>query len=160
MRNFFILLFFGILIYSCQSNVILSETKTLKNGWTKNNPIEFTFTQPDSLQTYQIYLLIKNTNAYKYNNLFLIVSMEFPHGKTITDTLEYRMANPDGTWLGTGLGDAKENKLWYKENIRFPEKGNYKLIIQQAVRNNGEVNGVTNLEGIIDVGYSIEKSNQ
>ena len=159
MRNFFILLFFGSLFYSCQSNIILSETKTLKNGWAKNNPIEFTFTQPDSLQTYQIYLLVKNTNAYKYNNLFLIVSMEFPHGKTITDTLEYRMANPDGTWLGTGLGAAKENKLWYKENVRFPEKGNYKLIIQQAVRNNGEVDGVTNLEGIIDVGYSIEKLN-
>jgi hypothetical protein len=28
-----------------------------------------------------------------------------------------------------------------------------------AMRNNGEVEGVTNLQGITDVGYSIEKIN-
>ena len=82
--------------------------------------------------------------------------MEFPHGKVVTDTLEYKMANPDGSWLGTGFGTIKENKLWYKEGITFFEGGTYNLRITHAVRNNGEVDGVTALEGISDVGYSIE----
>lgn len=84
--------------------------------------------------------------------------MNFPHGKTITDTLEYRMANPDGSWMGQGIGDVKENKLWYKENVQFFEAGNYTVDIAQAMRNNGAVEGVTKLEGITDVGFSVEEA--
>ena len=45
---------------------------------------------------------------YKYSNLFLITEMQFPHGRTISDTLEYNMARPDGSWLGTGFGDVSK----------------------------------------------------
>lgn len=83
--------------------------------------------------------------------------MHFPHGKVVTDTLEYQMALPDGTWLGTG-GTIKENKFWYKEEISFFEEGNYSLSIRHAMRNNASVEGVTELEGITDVGISIEKA--
>jgi len=78
----------------------------------------------------------------------------------VTDTLEYRMANPDGSWLGNGIGSVKESKLWYKQNFTFTEQGSYRIRISHALRNNGEVDGVTNLEGITDVGYSIEKQGQ
>ncbi len=160
MRNFFILLLFGFILLGCNSNVVMSETVSLNNGWKKDKPVSFIIPQLDSVQKYNMYVLVRNTNEYKYNNLFLIVSMEFPHGKTITDTLEYRMARPDGTWLGTGLGNTKDNKLWYKEHVSFPEKGEYTLTIEHAVRNNGEVEGVSILEGITDVGYSIETTKQ
>src|SRR5690606_40407811 len=88
-----------------------------------------------------LFLNIRNTNEYNFNNIFLIVSMNFPHGKTVTDTLEYRMANPDGSWMGQGIGDVKENKLWYKENVQFFEAGSYTIDIAQAMRNNGDVEG-------------------
>ena len=70
------------------------------------------------------------------------------------------MSNPDGTWLGKGIGNVKENKLWYKEHVSFLEKGVYNLSITHAVRNNDNVEGVTNLEGITDVGFSIEELSQ
>ena len=82
--------------------------------------------------------------------------MNFPNGKTITDTLEYQMAKPNGELMGEGFTDVKENKLWYKEGVRFDEIGDYSIIIQHAMRNNGEVNGVDNLKGITDVGFRIE----
>ena len=86
--------------------------------------------------------------------------MNFPNGKTVADTLEYRMANPDGSWMGQGIGAVKENKLWYKENVQFFEEGAYTVHIAQAMRNNGEVEGVTKLEGITDVGISIEEASK
>jgi len=86
--------------------------------------------------------------------------MKYPHGKTVTDTLEYRMANPDGSWLGTGIGSIKENKLWYKENFSFTEDSTYRVAITHAMRNNGDVEGVSILEGITDVGFSIEEVSQ
>lgn len=84
--------------------------------------------------------------------------MEFPHGKSVVDTLEYRMSNPDGSWMGQGIGNIKESKLWYKENVRFFEEGRYTVKVAHAMRNNGEVEGVKNLEGIVDVGFTVEKS--
>ena len=55
---------------------------------------------------------------------------------------------------------SPERKLWFKEKVTFPEEGMYKLRIMQAVRNNGDVDGVTKLEGITDVGFSIEEASQ
>ena len=84
--------------------------------------------------------------------------MRYPNGKTAIDTLEYRMARPDGTWLGEGIGNLKQSKLVLKEKIQFNEEGEYRLEIGQALRNNGEVDGVMRLLGITDVGYTIEKA--
>ena len=33
--------------------------------------------------------------------------MNFPHGKTIKDTLEYQMAKPNGEFLGKGFSRCK-----------------------------------------------------
>ena len=126
--------------------------------WSSDEVVQFTIPQLDSLKSYNLFLNIRNTNDYKFNNIFLIVAMDFPHGKSVVDTLEYRMANPDGTWLGQGIGSLKENKLWYKQNIRFFEEGEYTVNINQAMRNNGAVEGVKNLEGIADVGLTVEES--
>jgi gliding motility-associated lipoprotein GldH len=83
--------------------------------------------------------------------------MNFPNSEVVSDTLQYAMAKPDGEWLGTGF-DVKESKLWYKENVKFPSSGNYKVTVQQAVRKLGNVQGDQALDGITDVGITIEKA--
>lgn len=142
--------------FSCDSNQIFDEYKSVPNEWNKDSLISFAVTPPDSTKFYNLFINVRNTNNYKFSNLFLITEMNFPHGKTIKDTLEYQMAEPNGTLMGEGFTDVKENKLWYKESVRFDELGEYNITIQHAMRNNGEVNGVDNLEGITDVGFRIE----
>ena len=158
MNNILVLLLFSVLFASCDSKTAFSETRAMDGFWGQDELVEFKIPQLDSLKKYNLFLNIRNSNEYKFNNLFLIVSMNFPHGKTVTDTLEYRMANPDGSWMGQGIGNVKENKLWYKENVSFFEDGIYSITIGQAMRNNGAVEGVTKLEGITDVGFSIEEA--
>ena len=160
MRNSIAAILFFTFLASCNSDTIVGDTRALSGTWNKDKVIEFEIPPLDSLKSHHVFLQVRNSNDYKFNNLFLIVTLDFPHGKTITDTLEYRMARADGTWLGSGIGSIKENKFWYKENVTFKEEGTYKLTIAQAVRNNGDVNGVTNLAGITDVGYSIEVANE
>jgi len=159
LRNSVLLSFlFPILVFvSCDSNQVFDAYKAVPNAWHKDSITSFKVNPPDSLNAYNLFVNIRNTNAYKYNNLFLIVEMVFPHGKTIKDTLEYRMADPSGKLLGTGLTDVKENKLWYKQQVVFKEVGEYTVNIQHAMRENGKVNGVIELEGITDVGFRIEK---
>ncbi len=154
-----VLLSLVLVSLSCDSKRIYDQYKTLPNQWHKDSIISFTITPPDSINAYNLFVNLRNTNAYKYNNLFLIVEMTFPHGKTIKDTLEYKMAAPSGKLLGTGITDTKENKLWYKEQVVFNESGAYQVNIQQAMRENGQIEGITELEGVTDVGFRIEKTN-
>ena len=156
-KLFLLFLFIGMCV-SCDSNIVVSEMKSLPGYWGQNEKLEFVIPELDSLKTYHVFFHVRNTNEYPYNNIYIIANIQFPHGKTVTDTLEYRMAAPDGSWLGTGIGEVKESKLWYKENVSFFEKGNYILTVSQAVRNNGEVSGVSQLKGITEVGYSIEEA--
>ncbi len=147
----------SLVFVSCDTNRIFDTYISVPNKWHKDSVISFEVTPLDSTNAYNLFVSLRNTNAYKYNNLFLIVEMEFPHGKTIKDTLEYKMADPTGKLLGTGLTGIKENKLWYKEQVVFKEQGNYTVNIQHAMRENGKVNGVVELEGITDIGFRIEK---
>lgn len=146
-----------LILAGCTSNEFYSEYKALPDHWPLEETLEFNLPALDSINSYHLFFNVRNTNAFKYNNLFLIAGIEFPNGKTIVDTLEYQMANPDGTWLGTG-NRVKDNKLWYKENIRFFEEGTYKITLRHAMRNNASIMGVSKLEGITDVGIIVEKS--
>lgn len=143
---------------ACDSNQVFDEYRSVSNSWHKDAVMEFTIKPIDSVTPYNLFVNLRNDSNYKYSNLFLIVEMDFPNGKITKDTLEYEMTKPDGTFLGTGFSDVKENKLWYKENLVFKEQGDYLIKIQHAMRENGKTQGVLELEGITDVGFRIEKT--
>lgn len=104
-----------------------------------------------------MFINIRNNAAYSFSNLFLITALEFPNGKKIIDTLEYEMTDVSGAFLGKGFTDIKENKLFYKESVVFPMSGDYLLTISQAMRKSNATEGMKMLNGIIDVGFRIEK---
>ena len=156
-----ILLFFSLLLLaSCDSKSVYDSYTSLPNEWHKDSVAHFYFRAPDTLNNYNLYVNLRNTNDYKFSNLFLIVQLNYPNGKAIIDTLEYKMAAPNGKLLGAGFTDIKENRLWYRGYnlpFRFKENGSYSIDIQHAMRYNGDVNGVENLEGITDIGFSVEQ---
>jgi len=143
-------------LFSCDEKRVFDEYISIGSAWKKDSIVSFSFKQKDTLKRYNLFVNIRNNDDYKFSNLFLIVAMEQPNGFTKVDTLEYQMANPDGTLLGDGFSDIKENKLFYKERITFPQKGDYKVIIQQAVRQTGKIPGVAALDGVTEVGFRIE----
>lgn len=150
-----------VVTVSCDTNRLFDEYRSVPDEWDKDNVVTFIVTPPDSINAYNLFVNLRNTEAYKYSNLFLIVELNYPNGKAQKDTLEYKMANSDGTFLGTGFSDIKENKLWYKgydEPFVFNEAGEYTINIQHAMRKNGSVDGIDKLEGITDVGFRIEHS--
>lgn len=148
----------AMLLASCDSNSEFDNYITLpKSAWNKKNTIQFTFPINDSIGKKNLFINLRNNKDYAYSNLFLITQMDFPDGQIIIDTLEYDMADVTGKFLGQGFTDIKENKLFYKENITFPRKGEYTFKVRQAMRKNGEIEGIEELEGITHVGFRIEK---
>lgn len=154
-KNSALFLLVAILFFSCDKKRVFDEYKSVGNAWHKDSIVTFNLPELDSTKRYNLFINLRDNNNYKYNNLFLIVSLELPNGFTKVDTLEYQMANPDGTLLGDGFSDIKESKLFYKENVKF--RGKYKVHIKQAVRETGKIPGVTALEGITQVGFRLEK---
>ncbi|NRB84390.1 MAG: gliding motility lipoprotein GldH [Winogradskyella sp.] len=153
-------LFFSLfLVISCDSKAVFDEYKSVPNQWHKDSVASFNFKAPDTTNSYNLYVNLRNTNDYKFSNLFLIVELNYPNGKAFKDTLEYKMAAPNGELLGSGFTDVKENKLWYRgynSPFKFAESGDYKVDIQHAMRKNGDVDGVEILEGITDIGFRVE----
>lgn len=154
--NFLLILTLLLALTSCTKKSVFNEYQSLGESWDKDSIVSFSFEQKDTLKPYNLFINVRNNKNYEFNNLFLIVAMEQPDKKTIIDTFEYQMTNSDGSFLGTGFSDLKENKLFYKEKTKFKNSGTYNVFIQQAVRRTGKVVGEKALEGITDVGFSIE----
>jgi len=153
-------IFLFLCTVSCETGLEYSEYKSIDNHvWNKDELVAFSLPVMDTLEPYNIFINIRNTSSFAYSNLFLIASITDPEGGVVKDTLEYAMALPDGTWLGTGNGGVKENKLWYKEELMLSHKGVHTVEISHAMRKNGSVSGIIALEGITDVGLEVAKSN-
>ena len=153
------ILLFAFVAFSCQQNKPFDRYTSIANSWDKQQTISYDFIAPDSINPYDLFINLRTTPDYKFSNLFLVVELNYPNGKVTKDTLEYQMAKPSGELLGTGFTSVKEHKLWYKGHeapFVFAEKGTYKIHIQQAMRHRGKPKGIAQLDGIIDVGFSIE----
>ena len=158
-KNSFLAVGLLFLVCSCDKARVFDEYKELNGTWNKDTIVSFNVEQKDTVSAYNLFVTMRNNNAYPYSNMYLIVQMEEPGSKiTKVDTLEYQMANPDGSLMGNGFSDIKESKLWYKEKVRFPKAGVYTFKIQQAVRQAGQVPGVQELDGVTEVGFRIEST--
>jgi gliding motility-associated lipoprotein GldH len=158
LKQFKIYIVFSLVLLSCNSKTEFSKYQSLPNEtWFLNNKIVFNVDNTDTIFNKNVFLNIRNTNNYPFSSLFLIAKIETPAKKQIIDTLEYKMADNFGNWLGSGISNLKENKLIYKQNYHFSKKGNYTFTIQQATRGNNDIEGSMPLKGISDVGLSIEK---
>jgi len=158
LKGTFAVLILSFLFFSCEKNLVFDQfQKVDQNKWQKDSVINFVYEAKDTLSKNNIYVNLRNNKTYEYSNLFLIVGIDFPNNYQIIDTLEYEMTTPEGRFLGTGISDVLENKLEYKTNVNFPVSGNYTIHVQHAMRKSQEIEGLTYLNGVTDVGIKIEK---
>lgn len=155
----FVFLITLLFLFSCSDAIEFTKYKSLSNAaWQANENISFEFDITDTVLPKNLFINIRNNKDYPYSNLYVITSLNFPNGDKIIDTLQYEMADKSGQFLGKGFTDIKENKLFYKEEKVFPVSGKYVFNIHHAMRKNGEVNPIPFLQGVQDVGFSIEKT--
>jgi gliding motility-associated lipoprotein GldH len=142
---------------SCTEKNTFSMYQSVTNEGLSTRPLVFEIPESkmDTLRK-NVFIRLRNDNAYPFSNIFLIATLTAGDKQIVQDTLEYAMAAPDGTWLGTGFGEVKESKLWWKKGVLFPKERPVKIQISQAMRNNGKAKGVPKLNGILTVGISIE----
>lgn len=146
MGVFFVVFF----LTSCSKSSEQLFMNNLNGKWDKKTEQKFDFKITDAQNQKNITFIVRNNNDYPYSNIRLIVNLlNSQTKKKSTDTLNYILAEPNGTWIGKGFGDTKEILFQYKVDYKFPANGNYSIGIIQAMRND-------NLPGIEDIGVKIE----
>ena len=147
------LLFLGfiLLLAGCNFDCMFDKSLEIPNSqWSKKQPLVFDVPVMDTIHGFNLLLNVRNTNKFPYSNCYFFISTRSPKGIILRDTLQYIFANETGKWLGKGFGGVWSNYFHYKNNIRFPYKGNYKVEIYQAMRDEP-------LNGLMDVGFRIEQ---
>ncbi len=148
MFSFLVILLFS----SCDRNIVFEENVKLpESRWEQKNIIILKTDIKDTITPQNIYINIRNAGGYQFSNLFVFFTTQTPSGKTERDTVELTLADPAGKWLGDGLGDIWDNRLPFKHNFHFPEKGTYTFMLEQAMR-------IDPLPQLMDIGIRIEKN--
>ena len=147
-----VLLLLAVFSSGCDSGRVFEENIRIEdNSWSSDDLLTFRPVIPDTTSGYNVYINIRNASHYPFSNIFLFLNTVFPDGKIDRDTLEVMLAGPDGKWLGSGLGDIWDNRVLFKRNVSFPQKGEYRFELVHAMR-------VDPLPGIMDAGIRIEKA--
>lgn len=137
---------------SCsQPNFYFEEVAKVDNSWKKNDLKTFNFPVKNKDGKFTLYFVLRNNSEYAYSNIYFFTKLKSPSGETIADTLEYQVAYPDGSWMGFGMGDVKQNTLVFKENMALKDTGIYEVSVVQAMRE-------AELKGIEDISLMIEKN--
>jgi gliding motility-associated lipoprotein GldH len=141
-------------LFSCHTGSIYNESKSIPGyKWNADQTISFSAPVSDTLNAFDINLVIRTTNSYPYRNLFLFIETRSPEDYRIKDTVEYFLADEKGNWYGSGLGDINDLSVPFKTNVLFPDTGKYVFNIRQGMREQ-------NLSGVSDIGIQISKRNQ
>jgi len=149
-----LLLTFLLLMASCRSNVVYTDSKVMpEKTWKLFNIPTFKMAVTDIINGNNVFFTIRTGASYPFRNIYLFVTTTSPNGKNLTDTLQYYLADEKGNWYGKGFGDIHELKLPFKTNVYFPMKGTYQFTIQHGMR-------IEDLKGVYDFGVSVEKINK
>ena len=144
-----------LLFFSCSQIDLYEKNISIPNyEWASGFHARGSFAITDTTSLYNIYLVIRHTDAYRYNNIWLNVGFETPG-----DTLRYQrmnltIANDVSGWEGSGMNDIWELRtMLNKAPEPFRKAGTYAFSIAQIMRDDP-------LLHVMSVGLRVEKQRQ
>lgn len=136
---------------ACHSSAVFEKYEELpEENWNRYKVIEFTTRIPDS-GFYNVSLNIRHTTDYEMANLWCFISTRSQAEKQLKDTVNIKIAEPDGRWLGKG-GSIKTVEQNINRNPVYLPQGEVKFRIEQGMR-------IEDMKGVRDVGIRVRKMN-
>jgi gliding motility-associated lipoprotein GldH len=129
-------LFFVALLSTGCGSLGVYEKMTLfsKHEWSSTNNPEMTFEITDTTALYNIYLIVRHTDAYRYNNIWINVTTKAPADTARTQLLNIALADNTKGWLGSGMDDIFDRRARITMNPVKLRKGIYTFRLHQAMR--------------------------
>lgn len=115
-----------------EKNTVIPESK-----WVAGFTAKGDFTIRDTVAAYNIYIVLRHTDAYLYNNIWLNVGLQAPGDSMYRQKVDLTLGSDASGWQGTGMNDIWEvRKLLTNAPQRFRKNGEYHFEIAQIMRDN------------------------
>lgn len=141
---------------SCSQADPYSHYLTIPAGkWSKGSPLSFLMDSMvvDVTKRYDISLELINNNQYPYQNLWLDVSHNLNDTIFVSDTIEVKLADEYGRWLGSGAAGLFQYEVPFKTAISLDTTYTYIIKINHAMQD-AMVKGIEKVGVIVrEVGY-------
>ncbi len=137
---------------SCtQINVFEKNTPIPKYEWKTGFAASGTFNISDTNSYYNLSLVVRHTDAYVYNNIWLNVGLQSPGDSMYFQKIDFSLGDDAAGWEGAGMNDIWEVRKLLKAHTRFKKNGEYQFRILQIMRDDP-------LKNIMSVGLRVEKT--
>jgi gliding motility-associated lipoprotein GldH len=151
-KSVLILLFILAGIISCETiNLFEKNILIPDHEWKAGFQPEISFDIADTTAFYNIFFVLRHTDAYGFNNIWVKATSLAP-GDTASNTqrFDFLLANQD-RWTGSAMDDIYEHRIMlYKQPVKFRRAGVYKVKFEQVMRENP-------LKHVLSVGLRVEK---
>ena len=151
------LLFFTVCslsFISCSLNTDVFEKTVPLPGqkWKSEFKPEILFDLSDTSGLYNVYLVIRHTDAYNFNNIWINAIVDQP-GDTISKSQRYDLTLATNTkgWLGSAMDDIYEHRILLQSQTKFKKPGQYHFTVEQVMREDP-------LLHVLNVGIRVEKA--
>ena len=146
----------GIILSSYWPTGILSALISISTNLPSSEIVEFNFEREKQDSIKNIDFILRHNNDYSFANIFLISELISSENQIQVDTLEFKLAESNGKWLGETKISVVEHKLPYKTDFILKKGEAFKLKVKTSMRLNNEINEIENLEGVLNFGLLIE----
>lgn len=150
LRLFFLLVPCTLCLVTCTSVDLYEKTVPLPDHeWKGAYKPEFEFTIKDTASLYQVFFVMRHTEKYNYNNIWINLYSQQPGDTLRKAPFELQLATNEKGWLASGMDDIYEHRIQLIQPVRF-KAGTYKLILENIMREDP-------LQHVLNVGIRIEK---
>ena len=152
MRKFVFIFCLSIFFYSCSPIDIFQKTEAIPSQkWFYNYKPEFVAKITDTATRYNVFVVLRHTDAYKYNNLWIRLGSKAPGDTMRFQNINLTLSNDVNGWEGKGMDDIFEvRKNITPGPVPFNKAGDYTFSVSQIMREDP-------LLHILNVGIRIEK---
>ncbi|HSF45042.1 MAG TPA: gliding motility lipoprotein GldH [Chitinophagaceae bacterium] len=155
MKNILVFILSAFLLSSCIQTGLFEKNVTLKNhAWSNTYKPTISFEITDTISAYNVFFVVRHTDAFSYNNLWVKIRSKGPGDSASTaQQFDLPLANQN-KWTGTGMDDIFEHRiLLSRRPLRFPRAGSYEFTLEHVMRENP-------LNEVLNVGIRLEKTGQ
>ena len=141
------------LLSACKEIDVFEKNTPIPNmHWQNNFNALGSFKITDTTSFYNIFIVLRHTDKYVYNNIWLNIGLQAPEDSAIQyQKINISLGTDANGWEGVGMNDIWEiRKLISGRPKKFIKPGYYTFNITQLMRDNP-------LEYIMSVGLRVEK---
>lgn len=141
--------------YACTTVDVFEKNIAIPDkSWDRSFKPAVNFSITDTISLYNIYVTLRHTHAYSYNNIWLNLSYQLPGDSAKQQRVDILLADNQKGWLGTGMDDIYTT--WRQVNaqpVQFKKQGEVNFTIEQIMRDNP-------LKNVMNAGIRVEKVNR